>query len=513
MMSNRRIEMRKIRQVLRLHHESALSSRKIASSLSISRDAVRDYLTRAAAAELLWPLPADMEDAALEQRLFPIVTMASPIRKPMPDWGIVHAEMQRKGATLQVLHQEYLSVHPDGVGYSQFCERYRGYLKTLKRHMRQTYLSGDRVFVDYAGKTMPIINRLTGDTRYAQVFVGVLGASKYIYAEAFWSQKLPDWIMAHVRMFEHFGGVPAVVVCDNLKSAVTRASRTDPEVNVTYQAMAEHYGTVILPARPKKPKDKSLAEGGVLIVTRWILFRLRNRVFGSLAELNEAIRELLIEVNNRPFQKLPGSRQRTFESIDLPALQRLPSMPYEYVEFRKVRVGHDGFFTIDACAYTAPAYLSGRQVELRVTANTIQVLYQGQSVASHLRSRDSTPVINPQHLEPAHRHFGMWDAAEALRWAEETGSHVHAFLQEIIAASSAREQGYLATNGLKKLAQTYGNDRLDAGCLRAVEIGAKTLTSVRSILKSRFDQHPHETREVIEPAFDHENIRGASYYH
>ncbi len=505
--------MRQIRQVLRLHFESNFSRRQIAKSIGISRDAVTDYITRAAAAGLSWPLPDGLDDAALERRLFPAISTAVPSRKAEPAWAVVHAEMQRKGATLQVLHQEYLAHYPEGISYSLFCQRYREFRKTLKRYMRQTYVAGERVFVDYAGQTMAVIDRLTGEILYAQVFVGVLGASKYIYAEAFWSQKLPDWITAHVRMFEHFGGVPAIVVCDNLKSAVTRASRTDPVVNTTYQTMAEHYGTLILPARPRKPKDKSRAEGGVLIVTRWILFRLRHRVFGSLSELNEAIHGLLVEVNNRPFQKLPGSRQSAFESIDLPALQPLPVAPYEYAEFRKVRVGYDGYFDFEGCPYTAPSYLSGQKIELRVTANTVEILHQGRSVASHVRSRGTQPVIDPQHLEAAHRHFGMWDADQALRWAEETGAYVQAFLQSALTTMRTREQGYRFTNGLKKLAQSFGNDRLDAGCKRAIDIGAHTLTSVRSILRNGLDQHHHSTHEVIEAAFDHANIRGADYYH
>lgn len=505
--------MRKIRQVLRLHYESGLSRREIARSLNISRDAVADYLTRAAAARLTWPLPAEMDDTVLEQKLFPVIFTSIPSRKPEPDWAVVHQELKRKGATLQVLHEEYLGLHPGGMAYSMFCQRHREFKQTLKRYMRQTYVAGERVFVDYAGPTMMIVDRATRQVRYAQIFVGVLGASSYIYAEAHWSQTLPDWIAAHVRMFEHFGGVPAVVVCDNLKSAVTRASRTEPVVNATYQAMAEHYGAIILPARARKPKDKAKAENGVLIVERWILFRLRKRVFTSLGELNEAIRELLVEVNARPFKKLPGSRRSVFEVIDQPAMLPLPTSNYEYAEFRKVHVGMDYCIVVDGCSYSVPFKLSRQQVELRITAATVEVLYRGQRVASHARSVGTAPVIDPQHMEVAHRHFGLWEASHALEWAQQTGEAVHAFLEKLLVTMRTREHGYRASNGLKKLASDFGNDRLNAACQRAIGIGAHSLASVRSILRNGLDQQPVAENEVLEASFKHPNVRGSGYYH
>jgi transposase len=512
-MSNRRIDMRQIRQVLRLHHESCQSIRAIARSLGVSRDAVTDYLTRAAAARLRWPLPPDMDDVALENRLFPPRAIKNILRKPEPDWVEIHEELKRKGATLQVLHEEYLAEHPDGINYSLFCQRHREFKQTLKSHMRQTYVAGDRVFVDYAGPTMPIFEQALGNTLHAQIFVGVLGASNYIYAEAHWSQKLPDWIAAHVRMFEHFGGVPGVVVCDNLKSAVIKASRTEPVINATYQNMADHYGTVILPARARKPKDKSKAENGVLIIERWILFRLRKRVFSSLGELNEAIRLLLIEVNSRPFKKLPGNRQSAFDAIDKPALMPLPSVHYEYAEFRKVRVGMDYMVEVDGRPYSVPDALRGREVELRLTATTVEVLCKGQRVASHVRSASNKPSIDPLHMKDAHRHFGLWNAADSLEWAQQAGAQVHGFLQVLLAAARTHEHGYRATTGLKKLASDFGNERLNAACQRGIEIGATTLSSIRSILRNGLDQQPSEKTTNLEADFEHPNVRGSGYYH
>lgn len=505
--------MRKIRQVLRLHHDVKLSQRAIANSLGISRDSVSDYLTRSAAAKLIWPLPSDMDDAVLEQRLFPQNINKQFARKPEPDWQVVHEELKRKGATLQVIHEEYLAVQPDGINYSLFCQRYREFKQTLKSHMRQTYRAGERVFMDYAGPTVGIIDQSSGEIRRAQIFVGVLGASNYIYAEAHWSQTLPDWIAAHVRMFEHFGGVPAVVVCDNLKSAVIKASRTEPVINATYQNLADHYGTVILPARARKPKDKAKVENGVLIIERWILFRLRKRMFGSLGELNEAIRTLLTDINLRPFKKLPGNRKSAFESIDKPALMPLPETRYEYAEFRKVRVGLDYHIEVDGRHYSVPHALRRREVELRLTATTVEVLHNGQRVASHVRSAGDTPVTEPLHMESAHRHFGLWNADQSLEWALQIGEPVRGFLQLLLAVARTHEQGYRASIGLKKLAQDFGNERLNAACQRAIEIGATTLSSVRSILRNGLDLQPTEISKLHEAAFEHPNVRGSHYYH
>lgn len=505
--------MRKIRQVLRLHYEARLSKRAIASSLAISRDAVTDYLTRAAATKLPWPLPPEMGDAEIEQWLFPAVAIGTSARKPEPDWSVVHQELKRKGATLQVLHEEYLAEHSDGMVYSFFCERYRDFRKSLKRFMRQTYQAGERVFMDYAGPTVSITDYFSGEIRQAQIFVGVLGASAYIYAEAHWSQKLPDWIAAHVRMFEHFGGVTAVVVCDNLKSAVTKASRSEPVVNPTYQNFADHYGTVILPARPRKPTDKSRVENSVLIIERWILFRLRKRIFTSLGELNDAIGELLVDVNARPFKKLPGSRQSAFESIDRPALMPLPESRFEYAEFRKVRVGLDYRIHVDECPYSVPFALCRQEVELRITATTVEILHRGKRVASHIRSANQIPVIDPQHMEAAHRHFGQWQAAQSLEWAQQTGANVHEFLQRLLANSRTHEQGYRVSNGLKKLEQEFGGERLNAACQRAIDIGATSLANIRSILRNGLDKQPDAGNTDQEAAFEHPNVRGAKYYH
>jgi transposase len=511
-MANRRIAMRKIRQVLRLAAETDLSRRGIARSLGLSRDTVNDYVTRAAAAGLAWPLPEDMDDARLDALLFPPL-IARTARKPEPDWQQVHLDLARAGATMQVLHEEYLADHSGGMSYSHFCQRYRDWAKALRSYMRQPHKAGERVFVDYAGPTLPIHDPASGEIRRAQIFVGVLGASVYTYAEAHWSQRLPDWIAAHTRMFEFFGGVPEVVVCDNLKAAVTKASRTEPVVHPVYQHLAEHYGTMILPTRPRKPKDKAKVENAVLLVERWILFRLRKRVFTSLADLNAAIRELLADLNDRPFQKLPGCRRSAFEAIDRPVLKALPVQPFEYTEFRRVRVGLDGYFEVEGRPYSAPPSLCRQEVDLRITAATVEILHRGRRVGSHARTAGVEPVVDPQHLAPAQRHFGRWEPEGALTWAGTVGPHAQAFLQTLLTAARVKEEGYRAAQGLQRLAKDFGADRLEAACRRAGEIGATSLSSVRSILRNGLDQVKQPENPHQEAAFDHPNVRGANYYH
>lgn len=502
--------MRKIRQVLRLIHETDLSQRAIARSLGLSREAVSNHITRATAAGMVWPLPDDMDDAQLEMRLFP-PQVGHFQRKAEPNWAEIQRELKGKGATLIQLHIEYLTHNPEGLQRSQFCERYRQWTKTLKSYMRTTHVAGERVFVDYAGPTMPVIDITTGEIRYAQIFVGVLGASNYTYAEAHWSQKLPNWIAAHTNMFEFFGAVPRVIVCDNLKSAVIRASRTEPVINATYQSLADHYSLTIIPARPRTPTDKGKVENGVLVVERWILFRLRKRVFHQLHELNQAVQELLLDLNQRKFQKLPGSRLSTFESLDLPAMQALPACAFEYAEFRCVRVGMDGCVPVDDRSYSVPQALVRKEVELRLTVGVIEVLYGGRRVASHIRAPGSEPVIDPLHLSDSQRYYRTWSSATELDWALTVGPNVHTFMQARLQDTQYKEQGYRMAMGLKKLERDAGPQRLEAACRKAIEIGGTSLHNIRSILKTRMEAvSPGEPQEAD---FEHHNVRGAHYYH
>src|SRR5919201_372534 len=327
-MPAQRLAMRQVYEVLRLKWGQGLSERKIARSLGISRPAVAEYVRRAQAAGLSWPLPATCDVGALERLLFPSPLARSPATHVVPDWAIVHHELKRKGVTLFLLWQEYKAATPDGMPYSWFCHTYRAWASKLDLVMRQTHRAGEKLFVDYAGQSIPVVNRQSGEIHEVAIFVAVLGASNYTYAEATWTQGLPDWIGSHVRTFAALGGVPAIVVPDNLKAAVTRAHRYEPEINRTYAALAQHYGFAIIPARAAKPRDKAKVEVGVQVVERWLLARLRHHTFFALAEVNTAIHPLVPALNARPFKKLPGSRQHLFETIDRPVLRPLPAQPY-----------------------------------------------------------------------------------------------------------------------------------------------------------------------------------------
>lgn len=416
--------MRKIRDVLRLHFELQLSNRQIANSVSIGRGTVSDYLARFRASSLPWPLP-ELSDEALEQHLFPGNTTATTTRPP-PDWPAVQRELRRPlrrpGVTLQLLWEEYRLREPDGYQYSRFCQLYRAWLEKADPVMRQTHRAGETLFVDYAGQTVGVIDRATGELRQAQIFVAVLGASNFTYCEATWSQQLPDWIASHQRAFRYLGGVPQTVVPDNLRSGVTRSHHVEPEINRSYLEMAQHYGVAILPAHPRKPRDKAKVESGVLVVERLILAALRNRQFFNLAELNRAIAQLRERLNTRSFKKLPGCRREAFESIDKPALRPLPQQRWEFATWKSARVHVDYHVAFEGHCYSVPHRLIKQQLELRIIDRVVECFYKGERVASHRRdyTRRGHSTV-PEHMPRAHREHASWTPQRLIHWAAETG--------------------------------------------------------------------------------------------
>ncbi|MGB5568174.1 MAG: IS21 family transposase, partial [Sedimenticolaceae bacterium] len=401
--------MRKIQEVLRLKWSQGLSNRQIAKACGIARPTVGEYLRRAAEAGLAWPLPAGLDEANLERQLFPPPPSLPAQVRGEPDWSLVHQELRRKGVTLFLLWQEYRETHPEGYQYSWFCDHYRAWQGKLDVVMRQDHRAGEKLFVDYAGQTMPVVDRGTGEIREAEIFVAVLGASNYTYAEATWTQGLPDWIGSHRRAFAFLGGVPELVVPDNLRAGVSKAHRYEPDTNPTYHDMASHYGVAVLPARVRRPRDKAKVEAGVLVVERWIVAALRHRTFFSLAELNAAIGRLLEKLNARPFKKLPGSRQQHFDSLDKPALQPLPAAPYEYAEWKKARVHIDYHVAVEGHYYSVPYALIKKQLDVRITQNTLECFYRGNRVASHRRSQQKgRHTTVPAHMPESHRQAGEW---------------------------------------------------------------------------------------------------------
>jgi transposase len=506
--------MRQIKELLRLSFEVGLKIRPIARSLQISPATVGDYLRRAKVAGLSWPLPVELDEAALEWLLFP-PPKPSAYPRPLPDWAEIHQELKRKGVTLALLWHEYKSIHPEGLQYSQFCEHYRRFAGTLDLVMRQTHQAGEKLFVDYAGQTLPIIDRTSGEIRQAQIFVAVLGASSYTYAEATWTQTLPDWIGSHQRALIFFGCVPTLVVPDNLKSGVTTPCRYEPEPNATYLEFARHYGVAILPARVRRPRDKAKAEVGVQVVERWVLARLRNQTFFCLAELNAAIRTWLEELNRRPFKNLPGSRRTLFEQLDRPAMKPLPIESYVYGEWLKARVHIDYHVEIDDHYYSVPYPLVKQALLGRLTAQTVELFHRGHRVASHPRSQQKGRYTTlPEHMPKAHQAYAQWTPQRLLHWAEQTGPATAQVIATVLASRPHPQQGFRASVGILRLGKTYGDDRLEAACRRAHTVKAYSYKSIASILKNKLDQVPLPAPESApKPPIAHPNIRGAHYYH
>ncbi len=503
-----RLPMRKVKDILRLVWGCGLSSRQVASSLGMARSTVGEYLRRAAAAGLSWPLPEGLDEEQMDRRLFPPAVRTGPRARPVPDWEAVRQELRRKDMTLFLLWGEYKEDHPEGYQYSRFCDLYAEWQERRSVWLRQDHKAGEKMFVDYAGASVSITDAESGAVRPAQVFVAVLGASSYTYAEATWTQTLPDWIDSHIRAFEAFGGVPELVVSDNLKSAVTRPCRYDPEINPAYAEMLAHYGTAAMPARVRRPRDKAKAESGVQVVQRWVLARLRHRTFFSLREANEAIRPLLAELNVRPFRKLPGSRRSQFETLDRPALRPLPSTRYEMAEWRKVRVHPDSHIEHQGHYYSVPCALRGREIEARVTAGTIELFFRGQRVASHPRSAErGRHTTVPEHLPAAHRAY-----LEGLPVRlEPAGPSTRQVMDQIMASRRHPYLGFRACQGLQRLGRIYGPERLEAACARALEIGGLTYRSIASLLKCGLDG-PHARGPLRTRSQAHANIRGADYF-
>src|SRR3954451_5261111 len=460
-----RLSMRRVREVLRLRHALGMSDRSIAQSLAIGKTTVGEYVCRAKVIGITWPVPEEIDDAELERRLFTGPSFEKKPKRPPLDWPRLHEELKRRGVTLMLLWLEYRANEPDGFGYSRFCGLYGDWRRSVSATMRQTHAAGEKLFVDFAGDTVAVFDPLTGDTRQAHIFVSALGASNFTYAEARWSEGLPDWIGVHVGALAAIGGVPKAVVCDNLKAGVTKASRYEPGVNRTYQDLATHYGFAILPTRVRKPRDKAKVEVAVQIVQRFVLARLRNRRFFSLADLNIAIHECVADLNAKIMRKLSKSRRELLETIERPALKALPTEPYRYAEWKRARVAPDYHVEIAGHFYSVPSRLIREVVEARVTDTTIEIFYRGTRVASHafspVRNRHTTI---PEHMPSAHRRYAEWTPARLMREAEKIGPATLALFEAIMRAKPHPEQGFRVCLGILRLAKGYGVERL--GCPR-----------------------------------------------
>jgi transposase len=516
--------MRKIREVLRLKFERGCSQREIQASTGLSKGSVSDYLKRVEKAGLKWETARELSDVELEGRLFKAIGRAEPPARTPIDFEWVHRELRKTGVTLQTLCVEYqeaarlMGSSQRPYQYSQFCDLYGAWKSKLAITMRQVHRAGEKVFIDYSGKKPRVVDPETGEVTEVELFVMVLGASNYTYAEATATQSGANFIDSTVHGFEFFGCVPEIAVPDQLRAAVTGPDRYDPEINPAYLEMAEHYGVAVIPARPRKPKDKAKVEAGVLLVQRWILAVIRNRTFFSIAELNEAIRQLLEHLNTRPFQKLEGCRRSAFEKIDRPAMRPLPALRFERGEWKKGSVNVDYHVAFDDRYYSAPCSLIGAAIEVRATRSTVEIMLDRQRVASHARSYGpkGTYVTCPEHMPKSHREYGKWPPERMQSWGRSLGPNVGKVVEAILGRYRNPEFGYRAVQALVRDAQRVGNDRLDAACARALALAGPagpTRKSVKAILARGLESKPLPKEEPEPTLFTrHEHIRGGDYF-
>ncbi len=506
--------MRKIREVLRLH-SLGLTQREIARSCSVGQSTVSEYLKAAEAAGLRWADIADWSQDRLEKALLPSQpAVKDRTQLPLPDFAAVHAELQtHKHLTLQLVWEEYRATHAEGYRYSRFCELYQRWRRRQEVVMRQEHRAGEKLFVDYAGDTIAVQDPEGGPARQAQLFVAVLGASNYTFAEATWTQGLPDWIGSHIRAFEFFAGVPEIVVPDNLKSGVTRPCRYEPGVNITYEEMAQHYGVAVVPARVRKPRDKAKVENGVLVVERWIVAALRKRAFFSLGEVNQAIAELLLRLNQRGFRKREGTRQSLFQSLDQPALKPLPVERYQYGEWKTARVNIDHHVELDKHWYSVPHQLTQCQVEIRATPTTVEIFHRGVRVASHARSRaEYKHTTIHEHRPKAHQRHQEWPPSRVVEWCGAVGPATAQVAERILGSNRHPEQGYRSCLGIVRLGENYPHERVEAAARRALALNVCTYRSLKAILENHLDGQEPETASAPPPPIDHPNLRGPGYY-
>ena len=509
-MAKRELTMRKIKEILRLKKELGLSDRQVGRSLKISHSTVREYLKRAEQAGVNWPLPDEMGEEELRRKLFPQKDAAKN-KHTQPDWQQVEKELHRPGVTRMLLWQEYIEAYPKGYGYSQFCELYRQWNKKQdKPVMRLPKKAGEEVQVDYSGQTLAVINPQTGERQKVEIFVGVLGASGLIYAEAHWSQSLPNWVQAHVRMFNFFGGVPKIVRPDNLKAGVSHPSYYDPDINPTYHEMAEHYDTVVIPARVRKPRDKALGENAVQQVERWILAVLRDRRFFSLHEINQAIRERLKWLNERQRSEHNQSRRKMFVEIEQQSLQPLPAHPFTYIEIKHVKVHIDYHVTFKKHHYSVPYEYTRQTVLIRASEHLVEIYTSGnRRIACHRRMDHFGYSTDKEHMPPNHRFYLEWSPERFCHWAQQIGPQTETLIAAVLETRKHPEQAYRACLGILGLAKERDSAELETACQLALEAGAYSYRAVKNLLLTQKDLLSTETQDQ---SAIHEHVRGGSYY-
>ncbi len=510
-MPKKRTSMDKIKEVLRLKYECHLSLRKIASCTKVSRSTISEILTRFEHHDIGWPLPDNHSEAQLAQMLYRDKTTSA--SKVMPNFSYIHKELRRPPMTKQLLWEEYVAEHQErAYRYSQYCEHYRRWLKKQKRSMRQSHLAGDKLFIDYCGPTIPIINPETGEVRNAQIFVATLGASNYTYVEACESQRLEHWLEAHANAFEHFGGVPSLLVPDNLKAAVTKTDRYEPQLNDSYRQLAYHYQTAVMPARPYKPKDKAKAENAVLVVERWIMMRLRNEVFHTFRELNLAIKELMQSLNQRRMKELDASRAELFNMLDKPALRSLPAERFLYTEFKQAKVGPDYHIEYKQHYYSVPHQLVGQHVQLEASRQLVRIYHQGQCVAQHPASAKVRGQSTYTEHMPSNHQYQKWSPEKLQRWAARIGPATKEVICHLLQSKDHPAQATRSCLGLLNLSTKHSDQRLEQACKDALIVNKPYLRFIKNLLQNhregRLSTSPDLTPDIL-----HSNVRGPDSYH
>lgn len=509
-----KISMIKLKEVLRLKYEVHMSARKISRALNLSHTVVNNYIARVENSNKEYKELILLSDNEIKNLLFPIMPKQSKYKSP--DFAYIHKELHRKGVTLELLHEEYSNSCSGNecYGYTWFCKSYRIYSKKINPSMRQVHLAGEKVFIDFSGMTMPVVNRDTGEITKAEIFVSALGASDYPFVYATPSQKKKDFIQAHIEMFKYYGGVPELLVPDNLKSAVTKADRYDPDINTDYAAMARHYGCAVMPTRSAKPKDKAKVENGVKIMQRWILARLRNHTFFSVSELNTAIAKLMPMYANKVMKKLGKSRLELFNELDKPALKPLPNIPYEYKEFKMLKVNIDYHIGLDNSFYSVPYQLIHKKVEVWYSNKSVDIYYEGKQIATHPKTTIKGKYLTQSvHMASSHKKYLEWSPGRILNWGMSVGESTKKLLNEIMQRKPHPEMGYRSCLGIMRLYKDYleldnwDEMRLDMVSSKALELHKYKVNDIKQILKN--DKKDEQLTQLI---MEHKNIRGAGYY-
>ena len=501
------LTIRKMKEILRLHFGLNLTQAQTAKSLNISAGVVSKYVNQAKAMQINWPLPDDMT----EQKLADCFKIGQDKAETI-DFAEIHKQKQLKAVTLTLLWEEHVAETNDSISYSQFCRRYKSWIKIQPKSMRQFHKAGEKIFVDYSGMTMSIIDPDTFEIRSAEIFVGVLGLSQYTYAEATWTQQSSDWIASHTRMFEYFGGVARSLVPDNLKSAVTKADRYDPDLNPAYYDMASHYSTAIIPARAYKPKDKAKAEGAVCLVQRWILARLRKQTFVGLDELNLAIKDLLTNLNNRAFKKKDGSRKSLFDEFERAKLQSLPSLRYTYRTYKKAKVNIDYHIQLENHCYSIPFKYIGKHIDVWYNNVTVSCYYMGELVAEHIRSNKYGLTTIGLHMPKTHSNHKKNNTREGILYrAQNIGLSTATLIESIIDSKVHEEQAYRTCLGILSLTRQHTKEHIESACKYAYSHNITTRKSIKNIITNNIAKIATVQPDFI--SIEHSNIRGSKYYH